>query len=189
MTNYRKLRHMLITAAAALALLVPVMAGATTIGLSGTLDNVGGSGPTTIAEGDVVTGSFDVALQADNSFSIDDLSFFTLAVGSNQFNLFSGDFGHFSGALSSDGLTVIALDIFTSGLAQSTAGNLFNLEFDLNHPDFLISSQSSFGSGPVVANVASGNGVPVPEPGESSMFGFGLALIGLGVIARRRRLG
>lgn len=189
MTKYLNIRQILIRAAAVLAFTVPVMASATTIGLSGTLDNVGAFGATTIAEGDSVTGSFDVALQADNSFSIDDLNFFNLAVGSNQFNLSSSDFDYFSGALSSDGLTVIALDLFTSSFPKSTAGNPFNLQFDLDNPEFLITSLVSFGTGTVVANVAGGTGVPVPEPSESVIFGFGLALIGIGVIARRRRLG
>lgn len=189
MTKYRTIRQLLIRAAAALAFTVPAMASATTIGLSGTLDSVGAFGPTTIAVGDSVTGSFDVALQADNSFSIGDLNFFDLAVGSNQFNLSSSDFENFSGAVSSDGSTVTALDLFTSSFPQSTAGNPFNLQLNLDNPQFLITSLVSFGTGTVAATVAAGNGVPVPEPRESVMFGFGLALIGLGVITRRRRVG
>ncbi len=189
MTKYRRILRMLTTAAAAFALTVPMITSATTIGLSGSLDRVNAFGPTTIAVGDSVTGSFDVALQADNSFSIGDLNFFNLAVGSNQFNLSSGDFENFSGALSGDGSTVIALDLFTSSFPASTAGNPFNLQFNLDNPQFLITNTFSFGTGNVAATVAAGNVVPVPEPRESAMFGFGLALIGFGVIKRRRRLG
>lgn len=186
MMKPRNFRRAFTAATAALLLALPMIAGATTIGLSGTINNVDALSPIGVAVGDAVTGSFDVDLDAANSFAIDDLNFFDFAVGANQFDLTSGDFVNFSGALSADGSTVDAFS-FLTGFVSATNGSSFVLAFDVNNQPFSITGFTGIGNAVLAANVA--DVAAVPEPRAVAMLSLALALLGLGVIARRRQIG
>ena len=198
MNTYRNIRRALIATAFSLTLAVPMLASATTITLSGTVND----GPAIVGDagfngGDNIDGSFDVDLDANNSFGLADLDVFTLNVGSLLFSLNSSDFVNFSGSLSSDGTAVESFD-FLSNFVPATGARptqTFALAFDINNPPFSITATSSdfsaFGiaEANLAANVINEGVVAVSEPHEMVILAFAMALIGGGIVARHRRLG
>lgn len=198
MSTYRNIRRTLIATAFSLSLAVPMLASATTITLSGTVND----GPAIVGDagfngGDSISGSFDVDLDDNNGFGLADLDVFTLNVGSLLFSLNGSDFVNFSGSLSNDGATVESFDFLSSFVPATGARptQTFALAFDIDNPPFSITATSSdfsaFGiaEANLSANVANEGGVAVPEPQEMVIFAFAMALIGGGIVARRRRLG
>jgi len=192
----RIIRRTLIATAFSLA--VPMLASATTITLSGTVND----GPAIVGDagftgGDSINGSFDVDLDANNSFGLADLDVFNLSVGSLLFSLTGSDFVNFSGSLSSDGTTVDSFNLLSNFVPAtgSRPEQSYALAFDVNNQPLSITATSSdfsaFGIGEanLAANVVNDGGVDVPEPREMLIFAFAMTLIGASIIARRRRIG
>ena len=168
-------------------IVVPGVAGALPITLSGSVSNVQAFGGSPFTVGDSLSGVFDVDVAADNSFGTSSLNQFSLTVGPAVFNLSASDFGTFSGQLSDDNATLTDFVVASSFVPVPGLDGTYALGFNGVNQPFSVNGSGSIASGNFAAAVGNG-GQPGPAPvAEPSAFLlFMLAVLGLGAAVRAR---
>lgn len=176
-----------IATALVFAMLVPGIANATSIKLSGNVDNVQAFGGSPFSAGDPLSGMFNVNIGVDNTFRAGDLTSFSLTTGPAMFNLSSSDFPTFSGQLSADGTTLTDFAVLSNFLSVPGLSGQYALGFNGVDQPFSVTGFTSIVSGKFAATVGGGGSATVAEP--SSLALFILATLALGYTVLRRRHG